>query len=452
MVGEVYGAPNQYLHLHRARQSDTPTPSPSFRNARVPKPLGSPLERLVTERCRSGNLKLEEAVSLFDRLFSSDHLRPSIHPFNSLLAAIPKTNHPDRYSTVISLFNRLNLIRDRGIYPDILTFGVVINCFCRMGRVDLGFSTLGLSLKHRRGINAFIFGSLIKGLCAARQIEDAAQLLAKMPRMGCTPDLISYNTLIDGMCRTGNTRVGLDLCRRMATQGSCCEPDVVTYTTLIRGFCQEGDIGMAVKTFEEMVAGGLKPTVITCSILIDGLCKNGNVRAANEVFQKMPSCEWNRAMEVLREMVNQAISPNVVTFNALIDSLCKHRVTCEAERLIDLMEEIGEKPNVITYTALLQGYVLESHLDKAIRLFERMSQKSIEPNQHSYSILINGYCKNGKIIEALDLVEKMMKHGLKPDGVIIDILRNEANNCKTPDEVKQTISGLVDKIKHLEEK
>ncbi|KAJ4809193.1 Pentatricopeptide repeat (PPR) superfamily protein [Rhynchospora pubera] len=514
------------------------------------------LEKLVKERCLAGNLQLEEAVSLFHRLLSPDsHHPPSILTINFLLKSIAKTKHPSRFPTVLTLFNRLRTTRDTGASLTIRTFGLVLDCCCLMGRADLGFCVLGQSLREGCGVDTIMFGSLIRELCTRKRMRDAAKVLAKMPLLGCAPNLIIYNTLMDGYCRKGNIRMGLELFRLMSKEGSCFKPNAVTFGTLIHGFCREGEIAVATEMFEEMVAKGVMPNVNCCSILIDGLCKNGDVVAARKVFEQMPSfgvvanlytynslinglckngdviaaqkvfeemsvhgivadlytynsligglcshgdtnsafrmfdkmaveglgpnvitytilihslcsqgnmncalkmfeemiakrlvpdvytyndlilgfcnvgdidkafvvyeevvnsglqanaCiyttllkgEWNCAIRVFREMVNQGISPDVVTFNALMVSLCRHRQTCEAEKLVCLMEENGVKPDVITYTTVLQGYVQESHLDKATEL----------------------------INEALRMVDKMMHHGLKPNDVIFDILLNAVSN------------------------
>ena len=256
--------------------------------ANTVKPLSRHLERLVQKRIQAGEtLQLPEAVSLFDRLLSPQNHPPSIFTINRLLFSISKTKHSSRYSTVIELFNRLKLTRDRGVFPTIHTFSLVMDCCRRMGRADLAFCVLGQSLREGCGVDTIMFGSLIKGLCVLKQIPLAAKVFAKMPLMGCTPNVIIYSTLIEGLCSTGDTRLGLELCRRMATEEGSCNPNVITYSTLIHGFCKEGEIGMAVEMFKEMAAEEVRPDVITCNILIDGLCKNGDVVTARKVFSTM---------------------------------------------------------------------------------------------------------------------------------------------------------------------
>lgn len=50
----------------------------------------------------------------------------------------------------------------------------------------------------------------------------------------------------------------------------CCTPDVVTYNTLINGICKEGNMEKALKLMDEMLERGLAPTKFTYTSLIQG--------------------------------------------------------------------------------------------------------------------------------------------------------------------------------------
>ncbi|KAJ4770171.1 Pentatricopeptide repeat (PPR-like) superfamily protein [Rhynchospora pubera] len=282
-------------------------------SGKAAKPLASQVKKLVEQRCDAEKLQLQQFASRFLCLLSPDITPPpSVLALNGILKSIAKINHPDSFPTLLALFNRFKRARHRhrgSVSPTVHTFGLVIDCCRRMGRVDLGYCVLGQSLREGCGVDTIMFGSLIKVLCAAKQLGDAAKVFAKMPLLGCRPDLIIYCTLIDAFCKCGKTKTGLELARRMAEEGSCCKPNVVTYNTLIHGFCREGEIAEARKVLHEMITARVKPNVITLNILIDGLCKNGDVKAAQKVFKEMPT---------------YGVVPNLNTHNSLIDGLCKN--------------------------------------------------------------------------------------------------------------------------------
>jgi pentatricopeptide repeat protein len=65
----------------------------------------------------------------------------------------------------------------------------------------------------------------------------------------------------------------LELLCMMAHNDGSCATTVVSYTTVIDGLCKEGQVDNAYNLFCEMIDHGIGPNVITCSSIIDGLCK-----------------------------------------------------------------------------------------------------------------------------------------------------------------------------------
>ncbi|PQQ02363.1 hypothetical protein Pyn_34922 [Prunus yedoensis var. nudiflora] len=85
-------------------------------------------------------------------------------------------------------------------------------------------------------------------------------------------------------------------------------PDVVTYNTLIHGLCQSGKWEKAKSFLICMVDSGISPDVYTFAVLISALCKEERIQEALALFE---------------EMTGKGINPNVVIFNSLISASCK---------------------------------------------------------------------------------------------------------------------------------
>ncbi|XWS13407.1 hypothetical protein CRYUN_Cryun36dG0034700 [Craigia yunnanensis] len=84
------------------------------------------LENLVIHKCKSGSLKLDEALGFFNSMVSVRPL-PSIWAFNHLLGALSKMKH---YSTVVSLSRQMMTCSE--IQPDIFTITTLMNCLCNL--------------------------------------------------------------------------------------------------------------------------------------------------------------------------------------------------------------------------------------------------------------------------------------------------------------------------------
>ena len=140
------------------------------------------------------------------------------------------------------------------------------------------------------------------------------------------------------------------------------EPNVVTYNTLIDGLCKEGKIDKAVDILHDMISKGHEPNVVTYNILINGLCKKGEI---------------DKAVDILHDMISKECEPNVVTYNTLIDGLCKKRdIDFDDWYMISNRHE----PKDVIYKILVHGLLHEGEIEKAADVLDIMISKGLEPN------------------------------------------------------------------------
>ncbi|KAI8566512.1 hypothetical protein RHMOL_Rhmol02G0046400 [Rhododendron molle] len=222
------------------------------------------LQKLLSEKSKTGFDKLNDGLSLFHQMARFRPL-PSVVHFTQLLTAVAKMKE---YSTVISLCKE---IRELGIPINEYTLNILINCFCRLSRVDFGFAILGIFYK-----------------------------------CGHTPDVTTFTTLINGYVLEGDTAMAIRLLR--STQKWNYKPTVVMYNIIIGNLCKDGNIDDALRLLSEMRKWDIMPDVVTYSCLVDGFCKSGRGKDATRI---------------LSDMTEQNIIPDVITFNMLVDAICK---------------------------------------------------------------------------------------------------------------------------------
>lgn len=90
---------------------------------------------------------------------------------------------------------------------------------------------------------------------------------------GEVASLMTYNTLIAGMCERGQLCEAGRLWDEMVEKGRV--PNAFTYNVLMKGFCKVGDVKEAIRVLEEMVESGCLPNKSTFSILVDGISLSG---------------------------------------------------------------------------------------------------------------------------------------------------------------------------------
>ncbi|XP_019051705.1 PREDICTED: pentatricopeptide repeat-containing protein At1g62680, mitochondrial [Nelumbo nucifera] len=177
------------------------------------------------------SLCVEDALLLFDEMV---RLRPfpPVWAFDKLLASLGKAK---LYTTAISLYRKMGSLPIR---PTLYTLNMVMNFFCHSNRADLGFSLFGIILKRGYEPDVVTFTTMIRGLCAGNEIAQAMELFYKIIDNGSYMyGVVTYGTIINGLCKTRNTCRALRILREMEKKGQC-KPDLPMYSTIIDGLCK----------------------------------------------------------------------------------------------------------------------------------------------------------------------------------------------------------------------
>eukprot|EP00268_Persea_americana_P001588 TRINITY_DN10483_c1_g1_i2.p1 TRINITY_DN10483_c1_g1~~TRINITY_DN10483_c1_g1_i2.p1 ORF type:complete len:627 (-),score=120.83 TRINITY_DN10483_c1_g1_i2:823-2703(-) len=140
----------------------------------------------------------------------------------------------------------------------------------------------------------------------AGRVKEAYSVLKEMRKKGVTPDMFSYNSMMEACCREDLLRPAKKLWDEMFVYG--CRGNLQTYNMLIQKFSETGEVEEAQHLFHHMLEKGVEPDTVTYTSLIKGLCREAKINAALEIF--------NKSME-------QDIVIGGSTLNALIFSLCK---------------------------------------------------------------------------------------------------------------------------------
>ncbi|PWA91583.1 pentatricopeptide repeat (PPR) superfamily protein [Artemisia annua] len=323
------------------------------------------LTKLVTKLCRS--FRNDKAWELLSELMKFGKVEAA--PCNALLSGLGKERNYERINLL------LKGMKENGIKPDVVTFGMLVNHLCKARRVD---DALDMLKKMKDGTD----GIVIK------------------------PDVILYNTLIDGLCKVGRQEEGLELMKQMMLDDSCV-PSVVTYNCLIDGFCKSGEVERGQELFDQMSENGLDPNVITVNTLVDGMCKHGRIGNAMEFFRKMQE--------------EKGIKGNVVTYSTLISAFCTVNNIEKAMRLFDEMESVGS-PDALAYYSLISGLTLAGRPDDASVIASKLKKAGFRMDITIYNTLIGGFCRRKKLEKAVELLKEMEETGVKADGVTYNTL------------------------------
>ncbi|KAF5941800.1 hypothetical protein HYC85_019442 [Camellia sinensis] len=143
---------------------------------------------------------------------------------------------------------------DRSIHPNIFSYNILINGYCKKMKIDEAMHLFRelprRGLKHNRGT----FNTMLQGII---------------------PNSQTYGILLDGLCKNGHISEALSLFHMMETNGLDLDIVMIKSLTTARAL------------FNNLSSKGLHPDVETYNMMIHGLCKEGLLHEAKELFVKM---------------------------------------------------------------------------------------------------------------------------------------------------------------------
>lgn len=193
---------------------------------------------------------VNEALAAFYRM-KQFHCKPDVCSYNTVIYALCKVGN---YKMAKFLFEQMELPGFR-CPPDTFTYTILISSYC----------------KH----------SLQTGCKKAirRRMWEANHLFRIMLFKGFKPDVVTYNCLIDGCCKTYRIERALELFEDMVTRG--CFPNRVTYNSFIRYYCATNEIEKAMEMLHRMqeLNHGL-PSTSSYTPIIHAFCEAGKALEA----------------------------------------------------------------------------------------------------------------------------------------------------------------------------
>ncbi|KAL8166123.1 hypothetical protein V2J09_007622 [Rumex salicifolius] len=219
---------------------------------------------------------VNEALHAFYRM-KQFHCKPDVYAYNTVILALCR----------VGFFKKAKFFLEQmdlpGFWcpPDKFTYTILISSYCKYS----------LQTGSRKAIR--------------RRLWEANHLFRIMLFKGFEPDVVTYNCLIDGCCKTYRIERALELFEDMNQRK--CIPNRVTYDSFIRYYSAVNEVDKAIemmKMMKERSHG--RPTCSSYTPIIHSLCEVGRV---------------TEARNFLVELVNEGSIPREYTYKLVSDAL-----------------------------------------------------------------------------------------------------------------------------------
>ncbi|KAL5537427.1 hypothetical protein UlMin_043838 [Ulmus minor] len=303
------------------------------------------------------------------------------------------------------------------VLPDTSSFQIVICDLLKTSKLDLALSLFNDMIQIGCKPDVLICNNLIDGLCNSNRLEEGYEILREMEASGLELTHFTHNSLYGCLCRRDDVVGALDLIKRMRLHGH--EPWMKHSNLLVKRLCKHGKVVEACKFLHDMLQEGFLPHIVAYSPALDGLMKTHEVE---------------RALLLFEEICVRGCCPDVVAYNIVINGLCKAKRVSEAQSLVNEMMMKGLVPSVVTYNLLIDGWCKIGDIDQALLCLSRMFSEDDErePSVVTYSTLIDGLCTAGRSDDALSLYNEMGSKGCAPNRITFMALISGLCKCSRP--------------------
>ncbi|XP_044502743.1 pentatricopeptide repeat-containing protein At3g25210, mitochondrial [Mangifera indica] len=210
--------------------------------------MSIPLYNSIIRFCCCRKLLFNRAFDVYKKMLKSENCKPTLETYtlllNSLLRRFNKLNvcyvylHgvrsltkqmkslgviPDTfllnmiikaYAKCLQVDEAIRVFREMGLYgcePNAYTYGYIVKGLSEKGKVAQGLGFYKEMKEKGLVASGSCYMILICSLAIERRFEDAIEVVFDMLGNGMGPDLLTYKTLLEGLCREGRGNEGFEL-------------------------------------------------------------------------------------------------------------------------------------------------------------------------------------------------------------------------------------------------
>ncbi|KAM5569103.1 pentatricopeptide repeat-containing protein [Rosa sericea] len=242
-------------------------------------------------KCLGEEGLVNEALAAFYRM-KQFHCKPDVYAYNTIIYALCRVGN---FKKARFLLEQMELPGFR-CPPDTFTYTILISSYCRYGletgcrkatRRRLWEANHMFRNMLFRGFvpDVVTYNALINGCCKTYRIERALELFEDMKKRDCTPNRVTYDSFIRYYAAVNEIDKAVDMLRRMQNMNHGLATSS-SYTPIIHALCEAGRVTEAWGFLVELVDGGSIPREYTYKLVCNAMSSAGEVNLLDDGLRK----------------------------------------------------------------------------------------------------------------------------------------------------------------------
>lgn len=294
--------------------------------------------------------------------------------------------------------------RSLGVEASIVQFGILIRGCVRSKRMDDALQLYHEMRDSNVQCNVVVYNTLIDGFCSSDETSKAVALLENMIADGAQAaakaDELS-RAAADGTVSNASVAAA-------AAVASSLIPDVITYSSLIKGLCREGDVQGALALLNQMQERGVKPDTVLFNTLLDGMAQQGDIDGAEELLEQMLD-----GPDFCR--------PSAFTLTIMVRILGRAN---RPDRALQLYKELPVRCNFpldpFCHTAAMATAFAHSRVVEGLGVLNEMISSGMRPSSRTFASALTGVLRHGGQDHLVDAAYIAIT-SLKTPGGAVDV-------------------------------
>ena len=337
---------------------------------------------------------LFDQLSYFYDLMRFKHVNESVITYGILLKAYCKTGE---YEKTLAIFDNMRA-KNMGINEVI--YGHVLDCCTKAGKMDIALKIYENLKKSDLGISSIVFTTLLTGFVKKESYDKGMDFFMTIKDHTDLPGmLITYNCALDILVRKNDMSGALELFDKI---DEVYGADLISYSTIIKGLCLSNRKSEALERVKEMIGKFKDLDISVVNLFLDSCATPKDFKLGIQGYQYS---------------MMKNVTPNEVTFGIMVKIFGFSRELRKAFDLLDLMAVYEISPSIIIFTNLVHISFYNSNPRKAELAYTLFKRKGLKGDKLLYSKLIDGFIRYKELKKVPKYINLAMEEevGLKPD-------------------------------------